>query len=311
MVSLAAVWEAAGVTPDAVVGHSQGEIAAAMVAGVLSLEDGARVVALRSRALRALAGRGAMASVAEPAAAVRDRITAGRRDGRCRSRRSTARPPRWCRVTRPRCASWSARCQADGVRARVLPVDYASHCAQVDRIRDEVLAALDGISPGAGAVPMISAMTGQWLDGPEAGAGYWYASLRAPVRVRAAGRGAGARPGTARSSRSPRTRCSPLPSPRRWRAPATVRHRHAAPRRRRPGPAAGIPGRAHMSTACRWTGPRCCPAASGSTCPPTRSSRQRYWPRPARAQAGVGSGGRGPVLGGGRTTATCRSWPVR
>ena len=74
MVSLAAVWQAAGVRPDAVVGHSQGEIAAAVVAGVLSLEDAAKVVALRSRALRALAGRGGMLSVAEPADRVRERI---------------------------------------------------------------------------------------------------------------------------------------------------------------------------------------------------------------------------------------------
>ena len=76
MVSLAAVWQAAGVIPDAVVGHSQGEIAAACVAGILSLEDAARVVALRSRALAALAGQGGMLSVAEPAARVRDRLAA-------------------------------------------------------------------------------------------------------------------------------------------------------------------------------------------------------------------------------------------
>src|SRR5205823_9019120 len=74
MVSLAAAWQAAGVVPDAVVGHSQGEIAAATVAGILSVEDGARVVALRSRALGALAGRGGMVSVAEPADQVRDRL---------------------------------------------------------------------------------------------------------------------------------------------------------------------------------------------------------------------------------------------
>src|SRR6202021_1974097 len=76
MVSLAAAWQAAGVVPDAVAGHSQGEIAAATVAGILSLDDAAKVVALRSRALVALAGRGGMVSLAEPAAAVRDRIAA-------------------------------------------------------------------------------------------------------------------------------------------------------------------------------------------------------------------------------------------
>ena len=84
-------------------GHSQGEIAAAVVAGVLSLEDGARVVALRSRALPALAGRGGMVSVAEPAQAVRDRIAAlgrppvgggGERPGGHRGLRRAAGPGR-------------------------------------------------------------------------------------------------------------------------------------------------------------------------------------------------------------------------
>ncbi|MEL5961103.1 SDR family NAD(P)-dependent oxidoreductase, partial [Streptomyces sp. CLV115] len=64
MVSLAGLWQSYGVVPDAVVGHSQGEIAAAVVAGALSLEDGALVVALRSRAIVVLAGRGGMVSVA-------------------------------------------------------------------------------------------------------------------------------------------------------------------------------------------------------------------------------------------------------
>ncbi|WP_043183768.1 acyltransferase domain-containing protein, partial [Streptomyces sp. NRRL F-5123] len=62
MVALAAEWQAHGITPTAVIGHSQGEIAAATVAGALTLQDAARVVALRSQALRALAGQGAMAS---------------------------------------------------------------------------------------------------------------------------------------------------------------------------------------------------------------------------------------------------------
>ncbi|WP_190127220.1 acyltransferase domain-containing protein, partial [Streptomyces inusitatus] len=75
MVSLAEVWRAAGVRPGAVVGHSQGEIAAACVAGILSLEDAARVVALRSQAIgRVLAGLGGMVSVPLPAVKVRELI---------------------------------------------------------------------------------------------------------------------------------------------------------------------------------------------------------------------------------------------
>jgi pimaricinolide synthase PimS2 len=179
MVSLAAVWEAAGVVPDAVLGHSQGEIAAACVAGALSLEDGAAVVALRSRALRALAGRGAMCSLAEPAARARERIGAWGGD---LSVAAVNGPAATVVSGAPAAvAELAAACEAAGVRARVLPVDYASHSAQVEELRAEILAALDGITPGPARAAMVSAATGQWLAGPELGAGYWYESLRAPV----------------------------------------------------------------------------------------------------------------------------------
>ena len=74
-----------------------------------------------------------------------------------------------------------AACEAAGVRARVLPVDYASHGPQVEGLREEILAALGGVTPGPAVIPMVSAMTGGWLDGLEAEAGYWYQSLRSPV----------------------------------------------------------------------------------------------------------------------------------
>ena len=179
MVSLAATWQAAGVTPDAVVGHSQGEIAAATVAGILTLDDGARVVALRSKALRALAGHGGMASVAEPAAGVRDRVAAW--DGRLSVAAVNGPAATVVSGDPDAIRELVAVCAADGVRAKVLPVDYASHCAQVDQIRASVLGALDGLTPGPARIPMISAMTGQWLNGPEADAGYWYDSLRSAV----------------------------------------------------------------------------------------------------------------------------------
>src|SRR5262249_54702324 len=73
MVSLTAVWAAYGVRPAAVLGHSQGEIAAAVVAGALPLEEGARIVALRSRLIAGtLAGTGGMLSVGRSEAEVRE-----------------------------------------------------------------------------------------------------------------------------------------------------------------------------------------------------------------------------------------------
>ncbi|GAA1985080.1 type I polyketide synthase [Catenulispora subtropica] len=179
MVSLAAVWQAAGVKPDAVVGHSQGEIAAAVVAGILSLEDGARVVALRSQALRPLAGRGGMLSLALPADAVRERITEfGDRVSVAAVNGASATvvsgEPEALEAIK-------AAAEAEEIRARIIPVDYASHCAQIDALEAEIKRVLAGVSPTATAVPMISAMSGEWLRGPEADADYWYASLRSPV----------------------------------------------------------------------------------------------------------------------------------
>ncbi len=179
MVSLAAVWQAAGVTPDAVVGHSQGEIAAACVAGILSLEDAARVVALRSRSLTVLAGKGGMLSIAEPADRVRERL-AGYGD---RVSVAAVNGPAATVVSGEPSAlqELAGRCEAEGVRARMIPVDYASHSAQVDALEEEILKVLDGIAPQAAQVPMVSAMTGEPVAGPELDAAYWYASLRSPV----------------------------------------------------------------------------------------------------------------------------------
>ncbi|MER7674792.1 type I polyketide synthase [Kitasatospora sp. NPDC096128] len=179
MVSLAAVWEAAGVTPDAVVGHSQGEIAAATVAGMLSIEDGARVVALRSQSLKVLAGLGGMLSVSSPAAVVEERIA---RFGERLSLAAVNGPSAVVVSGDPEgLEELKAEFEAEGVRARLVAVDYASHSAQVDRLEAEITAVLAGVSPRRGRVPMVSAMTGETLTGEELDAAYWYASLRATV----------------------------------------------------------------------------------------------------------------------------------
>ncbi len=186
MVSLAEVWRSFGVVPDAVVGHSQGEIAAACVAGGLSLDDGARVVALRSRAVGELAGRGGMASVPLPVDVVRERIApwAGRLsvaavNGPSSTVVSGDADP---------VAALVEELLEEGVWASRIEVDYASHSSHVAQIRDRLLSDLDGITPLPGAVPYYSSVTGGLLETEALDAGYWYRNLRRTVEFEQATR---------------------------------------------------------------------------------------------------------------------------
>nr|BAO66542.1 type I polyketide synthase [Streptomyces sp. MJ635-86F5] len=181
MVALAGVWRSFGVVPAAVVGHSQGEIAAACVAGALSLEEGARVVALRSRVIRGgLAGRGGMMSVGLSADVVRERV--GAWGGVLQV--AVVNSPTSVVVCGEPTALEELRAQldADGIRARVIPVDYASHSAYVEDIRDDVLAAVAEVRPRPSKVAFYSTVTGGLLDTAALDAEYWYANLRQPVR---------------------------------------------------------------------------------------------------------------------------------
>jgi acyl transferase domain-containing protein len=181
MVALAELWQACGVRPHAVIGHSQGEIAAAHVAGALSLRDAARVVALRSRALTALAGSGGMVSVMLTPDAAADLVAA--HDGRLSL--AAVNGPASVVVSGDAAAldDLLAACERRGVRARRVPVDYASHSAHVDRIRDELRTALDPTRPGRPAIPMLSTLTGTWIDDGELDADYWFRNLRHPVEL--------------------------------------------------------------------------------------------------------------------------------
>ncbi|WUI01417.1 SDR family NAD(P)-dependent oxidoreductase [Spirillospora sp. NBC_00431] len=180
MVSLAEVWKSYGVTPAAVAGHSQGEIAAAVVAGGLSLEDGARVVALRSRALTRLSGSGGMASVAEPAERVAELIS--RWGGRLAIAAVNGPSATVVSGDVEALAELLAEAERLALRVRRIPVAYASHSAHVDAIGAEIVAALDGITPRTGLTPFVSGVTGQVMDTAELDAEYWLANLRRTVR---------------------------------------------------------------------------------------------------------------------------------
>ncbi|MEU9559950.1 SDR family NAD(P)-dependent oxidoreductase [Streptomyces fumanus] len=187
MIGLAELWRSCGVEPAAVVGHSQGEIAAAHIAGALSLEDSAQIVALRSRAITALSGRGGMLSVGEPA----DQVAARLQPWQGRLSVAAVNGPASTVVAGDTDAldELSAQCAAENVRHRRIPVDYASHSAHVEEIEDRLALLLDGIEPRPARVPFHSTVTAAEHDTTGLDAGYWYRNLRHTVRFEETVRG--------------------------------------------------------------------------------------------------------------------------
>ncbi|WP_343871442.1 SDR family NAD(P)-dependent oxidoreductase, partial [Dactylosporangium roseum] len=179
MVSLAAVWRHHGVTPAAVIGHSQGEIAAACVAGALTLDDAAKVVALRSKALRRLSGQGAMASIATTA----EQTTALLADIEGIGIAATNSPTTTVISGPPEhIATAVTTAHNEGLRARAIDVDYASHGPQIDRLTDEIADALAGITASPTDIAFYSTVTTEPTDGADLGPDYWIRNLRQPVR---------------------------------------------------------------------------------------------------------------------------------
>ncbi|NUR26738.1 MAG: acyltransferase domain-containing protein, partial [Catenulispora sp.] len=178
MVSLAELWRSVGVEPAAVVGHSQGEITAACVAGALSVEDAARIVALRSKALMKLTGSGAMLAVPLPAEAVRERL-------------APWRDRLWVAILSgpagtvvggdPEALDEFAAALGAGVQARKVAIDYAAHTPHIEALRDELLGRLAGIEPRPTDVAFCSAAEGRFVETDVLTSGYWYQSLRNPV----------------------------------------------------------------------------------------------------------------------------------
>ncbi|MET8748270.1 type I polyketide synthase, partial [Streptomyces sp. NPDC004728] len=187
MVSLAEVWRSYGVVPDAVVGHSQGEIAAACVAGVLTLKDAAKIVALRSRAIaEELSGLGGMVSVAATADEV-GRILAGADAAGTGVGVGIAavNGPQAVVVSGPTAglAELAPVWEERGIRVRTIAVDYASHSAGVEALRERLLEDLADICPSEGDIALCSTVTGDWCSGAGMDAAYWVDNLRLPVRL--------------------------------------------------------------------------------------------------------------------------------
>ncbi|MFJ2605329.1 SDR family NAD(P)-dependent oxidoreductase [Streptomyces sp. NPDC087425] len=180
MVSLAALWRARGVEPDAVLGHSQGELAAACVAGALSLAEAARIVAVRSQVIAELGAGAGMASVAASGAQLDwllerwpDQLWVAALNG-----------PSTTVVAGSDLAidGLLTECAMDGVHARRIRVGYASHCPEVEPLERELIARLGQVRTQAPTVPMYSTTDLAWIDATTLTGPYWYRNLRQPVR---------------------------------------------------------------------------------------------------------------------------------
>ncbi|TMQ03926.1 MAG: SDR family NAD(P)-dependent oxidoreductase [Deltaproteobacteria bacterium] len=178
-VALAELWREAGVEPDVVVGHSQGEVAAATIAGILSYEDAARVVARRSAIIRRKSGHGLMLAVDLDVAGARAAL-AGFED---RVSLAVNNGPTSCVLSGDADAVTTLKelIEADGSFCRLVQVDYASHSHQMDELKAELLAALDGIAPQAAKIALVSTVLVKQLGGAEMDASYWVRNLREPV----------------------------------------------------------------------------------------------------------------------------------
>lgn len=177
--ALAASWRAAGVRPDAVIGHSVGEIAAAVTAGMLTLGQGARLVCRRSALLRRVAGRGAMAMVNLPAAEA-----AARLGDRGELSVAVAASPGSAVISGDREAvgEVSRRWLAEGLDVRAVDSDVAFHSAHMDPLLADLTAAAAELTPGpARLTTYTTALPDPRDDAPRDGT-YWATNLRGQVR---------------------------------------------------------------------------------------------------------------------------------
>ena len=183
-VALAALWRSWGVEPDAVVGHSMGEVAAACVAGALSLDEAARVICRRSQLMKRVSGQGAMAALGLSEAQAQE-LLSGYED---RLSIAVSNSPTATVLSGDPAALEEIvdRVRRQNIFCRRVKVDVAAHSMHMDALRPELIDCLEALRPQTAAVPIYSTVTAEPIDGRELDAAYWGRNLRQPVLFAAA-----------------------------------------------------------------------------------------------------------------------------
>ncbi|MFF4096895.1 SDR family NAD(P)-dependent oxidoreductase [Streptomyces sp. NPDC001834] len=180
-IALAATWQAHGVRPAAVIGHSMGEAAAAVVAGALTLADGVRVICRRSALLERIAGTGAMASVGLDQATVEAALVDAGADA---VSVAVLAAPDTTVISgdADQIAHLIGQWDQRGIPATPIAVDVASHSPHVDPLLTDLHQALLGLTPRPPHIPFYSTVTEDPRHRPLLDAAYWCDNLRRPVR---------------------------------------------------------------------------------------------------------------------------------
>jgi acyl transferase domain-containing protein/acyl carrier protein len=183
-VGLATLWRSWGVEPDAIVGHSVGEVAAAHVAGVLDLDDAVRLIFHRSRLQQEVAGQGAMLAVGLPAAQA-EQLLAGYGAGV--SVAAINSPDDVTLSGDEEALRDIAGClEREQTFCRFVQVEVPYHSPKMDPLKPELIHSLRDIHPRPATIPIFSTATGAAVTGPELDATYWWRNMRSPVRFAAA-----------------------------------------------------------------------------------------------------------------------------
>ncbi|OBC00184.1 type I polyketide synthase [Mycobacterium sp. 852002-40037_SCH5390672] len=176
-IALAALWQSFGVTPDVVIGHSVGEIAAACVAGVLSLSDAARLVSARGRLMARLPAGGVMVAVTATEAEVAPLLNGAVSIAAVNGPQSLVLSGEQAAV-----GALADRLAAGGARVHRLAVSHAFHSPLMEPMMEDFAAVAAEVSAGEPRIALVSNLTGQ-LAGPEYGSvAYWVDHVRRPVR---------------------------------------------------------------------------------------------------------------------------------
>ncbi|HEY9007788.1 MAG TPA: acyltransferase domain-containing protein [Ohtaekwangia sp.] len=180
-IALAKLWMSWGIEPQAVVGHSMGEVAAAYISGALKLEDAARIICERSRLMKTVAGKGGAMAVTELSREDAEKVAANY-SGKLSVAVNNSHKSTVLAGDKASIDEVLAQLESKGLFCRLVKVDVASHSPQMDPLKEPLRAELKTVAPRPTVIPFVSSVYNRVMSGTDMGADYWVDNLRGCVQ---------------------------------------------------------------------------------------------------------------------------------